>query len=298
MTTSKTDSETRTTPSSGQTGVTHHTDTWTNGDGLTLFVQSWWPETNDVRALVILVHGFAEHSARYDHVARFLAERGYSVCALDQRGHGRSEGPRANVHVFDDLAADLWHYSETLYERRPTLPRFLLGHSMGGAVALQVGLEHPDKFSGLILSGPYLQNPVPLPPLLEPALAWLSRAFPNAPTTALDVEAISRDPAEVAAYRNDPLTYDGRIKMRIGLELLRAGPRLLSLAHKVVLPTLILHGDADRLADVRGSEQLFKRMQSADKTLKVYEGGYHELFNDTERERVLGDLLAWLEART
>lgn len=106
---------------------------WRNGDGLTLYSQSWWPE-GEAQALVLIVHGFAEHSSRYDHVARILVGRGYGVYALDQRGHGRSEGPRANLHVFSELVADLRRYSEMLYERHPALPRFVLGHSMGGAV--------------------------------------------------------------------------------------------------------------------------------------------------------------------
>lgn len=269
---------------------------WRNDDGLTLYSQSWWPE-GGARALVLIVHGFAEHSSRYDHVARTLVGQGYGVYALDQRGHGRSEGPRANLHVFDELVADLRRYSEMLYERHPALPRFVFGHSMGGAVTLQLGLEHPHPFAGLVLSAPYLRSPAPLPAPLEPLLDWLSRRVPDLRTSPLDVGAISRDPAEVQAYRDDPLVYTGRIKLRMGLELLRAGPRLLPLAPRVSLPTLILHGSSDRLADVRGSEQLFRQLGSTDKTLRVYDGGYHELFNDVVRDEVFDDLIGWLEPR-
>ncbi len=264
-------------------------------DGLKLFTQAWLPVKT--RAVLIISHGYAEHSGRYAHVAEHLVARGIAVCALDHRGHGRSEGERANVKVFREYITDLCRFVDSLRVEYPAVPRYLLGHSMGGAIALQFTLEYPEKLLGLVLSGAYLRNAVNVPAPLLAISSLLSRFLPGLPVQALDTKALSRDENVVAAYENDPLVYQGKAKARLGTELLAAGPYLLARMESVHLPVLIMHGGADRIASAEGSRELYEGIGSSDKTLKIYEGFYHEIFNEIGKEQVLEDLSNWLEQR-
>lgn len=275
----------------------HQTDTFLGGGGVTLYTQRWLPEGRErPRAAVIIVHGYAEHSGRYTGLAAFLVSHGYGVYALDHRGHGKSEGERANIRVFREYVADLVRFTERVREIHPRPPRFLLGHSMGGAVALQTVLEQPERVDGLILSGAYLQNASPTPPLLERLVGPVSRMAPGLPVQSLDTGALSRDKEVVRAYERDPLVYHGKVKARMGAELLNAGGYLLARVDSIRTPVLIMHGGDDRLAHPNGSRELFEQIGSRDKTLHIYEGFYHEIFNDVGREEPLEDLLEWLEA--
>lgn len=271
----------------------HETDLLTTGDGLKLFTQCWLPAES--RAVVIISHGYAEHSSRYEHVAAALVAAGFAVYALEHRGHGRSEGERANVEVFREYVTDLCRFIEQVRVKHTDVPRFLLGHSVGAVIALQLVLEHPHKVDGLIISGAYLRNAVSTSPLLLLLSEQLSRFFPSLPLQAPDKNALSRDPEVVRAYGADPLVYNGKAKARVGTEMLRAGPYVLGRAQDIKLPILIMHGAEDGIAAVSGSRELFEAVGSEDKTLEVYEGLYHEIFNEPEQEQVIGDMLRWLE---
>ena len=246
------------------------TDLFQTSDGLSLYTQTWLPESP--KALVILSHGYAEHSGRYEHFAFYLAEKGFAVYALDHRGHGRSEGERVNVRVFGEYVSDLSRFIETIRQQQPNLKRFLLGHSMGGAIAAQMVIEHPHQVDGLMLSAPYLINAVKVPAALLAVSGIVAKILPGLPTIKLDVSAISRDAAIVQKYKTDPLVYNGGTKARFGTELLAAGNYVLTRASGIKLPVLIMHGTADRIADSTGSQQLFKSLSSKDKTLKMFEG--------------------------
>ena len=275
----------------------HTTGSFKTSDALTLYTRHWLPQEADadVRACVVLSHGYAEHSGRYDQVARRLTERGYAVYAFDHRGHGKSEGERANVGVFREFVMDLLHFTEFVRQMHPDVPRFLLGHSMGGMVALQLVLEHPEKVDGLILSAAYIQNAAEVHPLLLRLSQVVSRYFPSLPVQELDTSALSRDEDVVQTYKNDPLVYHGKVKARLGAELLGAGPYVLSRAEHIdYLPLLIMHGDADQIADAAGSQALYDTVRTSDKSLKRYPGFYHELFNEPGEEP-LEDTLEWLE---
>ena len=176
-------------------------------------------------------------------------------------------------------------------------PRFLFGHSMGGLIALQLVLEHPEKVEGVAVTGALLENAVAVPPLLERLASGVSAALPDLPVQELKAEDVSRDPAVVQAYKDDPLVYHGKIRARLGYELLRGGPYVLGRAHNIELPILIQHGTADKLAAVEGVKALYDALGSKDRTLELYEGAYHEILNDYGHEQVLDELVAWFNAR-
>jgi alpha-beta hydrolase superfamily lysophospholipase len=268
------------------------TDSFHTRDGLSLFTQAWLPE--QPKALLILSHGYAEHSGRYHHFASYLAEKGFAVYALDHRGHGRSEGEKVNVRVFSEYTNDLSRFVELLWQKQPNLKRFLLGHSMGGAIAAQMVIEHPHQVDGLILSAPYLKNAVKVPVGLLAVSGIVAKLLPGLPTIKLDVSAISRDSAIVQAYKTDPLVYNGGTKARFGTELLAAGNYALTRASGIKLPVLLMHGTADRIADSTGSQQLFNSLSSKDKSLKMFEGYYHEILNDVGKEAVYQEVVNWL----
>ena len=264
-------------------------------DDTKLFYQCWRAESP--KALVVISHGYAEHSSRYKEFASYLVENGFSVYALDYRGHGKSEGERANISVFRELVDDLHRFIHLVREKQPNLKRFLLGHSMGGVVASQLLLEHPYKVDALILSSPFLQNAVAVPAALNAVSGVVGRYLPSLPTLRLDTSHISRDKDRVDAYVNDPLVYTGGTKARMGVELRDAGPYVLDRAKSLKLPCLVMHGDGDQIASVDGSRLFIEQIESEDKTLNIYDGAYHELLNEINREEVYKDVLAWLEKR-
>jgi alpha-beta hydrolase superfamily lysophospholipase len=265
-------------------------------DGLSLATYRWEPPGDALvgRPTVLLAHGYAEHARRYAPLAGALTRAGYPVVAVDHRGHGASEGPRADVVAFGRYVDDFAAFAR---EAQPEAGRrVVFGHSMGGAIAALFAARHPDDLDALVLSSPYLRNAVPAPPWLERVargLAWLA---PNAPVRRLDAEALSRLPEEVEAYRADPAIYNGPAKARMARELLDGGRAALAAAAAIEVPVRIVHGDADRIADPAGAREIAARIgDRAEAT--IYDGGFHELLNDADRERVTADLVAWLERR-
>ena len=272
----------------------HVTDTLTASDGTELFTQRWVPDAP--RAALVIAHGYAEHSGRYAEFAEFLAADGFAVYALDHRGHGRSGGERANVRVFRAFIDDLCRFLEFVRERHPQPPRFLFGHSMGGIVAAQLVLERPHLVEGLVLSAPFFQNAVKVPPPLLAVSGVVSRFLPSLPTLKIDTDLLSRDQAVVEAYEADPLVYTGGTKARLGAEMLAAGEYVVERAESVTCPLLTLLGTADGIADPAGGKRFFNRASSEDKTSKLYEGFYHEVLNEPEKKEVYRDVLEWLRA--
>ncbi len=265
-------------------------------DGLTLHTQRWTPDRAPA-ALVLLVHGYAEHCGRYEHVARAFVDQGAAVYAYDQRGYGRSEGRRAYVDRFDQYLADLALVGQDVQDRTPDVPIFLFGHSMGGLIALLYVLTRSPSLRGLLLSAPAIEVNPDLAPLLRKIAQVLGRFFPTLPTVRSPQGAISRDPAVLEAAQNDPLNYHGRTLARTGAELLRAGTEAQGRLHEVETPFLVVHGTADPLASPVWSKRLYERAAAPDKTLRFYDGLYHETFNEPERDQVLDDLTTWLGDR-
>ena len=261
--------------------------------GLNLSYRGWLPQEKP-KAVLLIAHGLAEHSGRYTNFADYFASRGYAVYALDHRGHGKSEGTRIYVDRFDDYVTDLRAFHELVRKDYPADRFFLIGHSMGGTIAVAYAIKYQQDLAGLILSGASLLPAAAAPPLLLIMAGVASALFPKAGLTVLDASAISRDKSVVQAYENDPLVYRGKIPARTAAELARMWRELPSQMSRITLPILILHGSADRLATPQGSKLLYERVSSSDKTIKIYEGLYHEVFNEPERLNVMADVEQWL----
>jgi acylglycerol lipase len=263
-------------------------------DKLCLFEQ-WWQPAREAKAVVIIVHGFAEHSSRYNHVAAHLTDHGYSVYTFDQRGHGRSEGARAFIKSFEDHVRDLELFLSRVREREAGRPIFILGHSMGGAVTALFAASRKPDISGLVLSGALVKISDDIPKLLVRCSVLMGRLLPKLRTIKLDSKAVSRNPEVVRQYDTDSLVYRGGIPARSGAELFLATNLIQSQMESITLPLLILHGTADRLSNAEGSRLLHSKVSSTDKTLKLYEGFYHEILNEPEKSQVLADIVQWLE---
>jgi acylglycerol lipase len=263
--------------------------------GRRIFWQAWLPET-ETRAIVMVAHGAGEHSGRYEHVARRLVDEGFGVYAIEHRGHGRSDGPRALIDRVDHTVADLDQLVRLASERHPEAQVFLLGHSMGGTIAVRYAVLHGDRLSGLILSGP-LAAMAAAPAAQRVAARVLSTLTPRLPVVAIDASLVSRDAEVVKAYVEDPLVYHGKLPVRTVTELAAAIDAFPAEVGQITVPTLIMYGTADGLCPPAGSVMLDERIGASDKTLKAYEGLHHEILNEPEQDQVMDDLCAWLGAR-
>lgn len=260
-----------------------------------IYYQHWQPES-DPKAVLLLVHGLAEHSGRYQNVVEYFVPRGYAVYGLDHPGHGKSDGVRVYVEGFGDYLQPIETYLGMIRAWHSDRPVFLVGHSMGGLIAAVYLLEHQEQFRGAVLSAPAVKVSDSVSPLTIAIGKLLARLLPQAGILALDSSAISKDKAVVSAYINDPLVYTGKVTARLGAEMLAAMQRVTAEAETLRLPLLLLQGSDDRLVDPAGARMLYEKARSTDKTLKVYPGLYHEVFNEPEREQVFADMEAWLQA--
>jgi alpha-beta hydrolase superfamily lysophospholipase len=264
-------------------------------DGLKLF-RRWWIPDSPPRAILVMVHGLADHSGRHENLARRLAPLGFAVHAFDLRGHGRSNGPRCDIENFSLFPDDLKAFVEIVVKEHPGRPLFLAGHSMGGTIAFTFAAQNLPGLAGLVLFSPAVQTAA-APAALVSIAPLVSKLAPGLGLYALKASAVSRDAAVVEAYVNDPLVYHGKVKARLGVGLLQAMQRLPDLMPGFTLPLLILQGTADRMVDPAGARLLYRRAGSSDKTLKAYGGCYHELFHEPEKDKVLDEVVEWLLAR-
>ncbi len=262
--------------------------------GSEIYWQGWLP--GEAVGVAVVVHGYAEHSGRYTHVADRLVAAGFATYAIDHNGHGRSAGRRGNVERLTGVEADLDRLLRIAAERHPGLPVFVVAHSLGALLALDYVLGTPYPLRGLVLSGTPLDVAVGSK-AERIAAKVLSSVIPDVPVTPFAAGLVSRDPKVVAAYDADPLNYRGRVKVRMGAEVLAGIDRVQPKLSAVELPLLILHGAADKVNLASGAERLAAEAGSPDVTLKVYPGLYHEVFNEPEQDQVLDDVAAWLTAR-
>jgi len=273
----------------------HQEGFFTGVRGAKIYHQSWLPEEG-TKAALLIVHGLAEHSGRYMNVVDRFIPLDYGVYGFDLPGHGRSDGARVYVKRFDDFIAVVRIYVDMVRNQQPDKPVFLIGHSMGALISTIFLLDHQSEFAGAIISGPGVMVPAPISRFTIVLAKLLSTLLPRMRVIGLDPAGISRAPAVVRAYIDDPLVYTGKITARLAYEMLKAMRRVPTEASRITLPVLIVQGGADRLVDPNGARMLYEAISSPDKTINIYDGLYHEVFNEPERDRVLGDVEAWLEA--
>ncbi len=258
-----------------------------------LYYQSWQPFDRP-RAVLLIAHGLAEHSGRYQNFARFFVDRGYAIYALDHPGHGKSDGARCHIRRFSQFTDGVGLLLEKVREENPDTLVFLVGHSMGGLIATHFLIEHQSEFAGCILSGAAVQPAVEVPALQRLTIRLFSKVLPKLGLLQLDASEISRDPEVVDRYRNDPLVFTGKVSARLLEQLFSSMSGLEEKLAAIELPMLILHGSADGLALPEGSRMLHEKVSSSDKKLIIYEGLYHEIFNEPEQEDVMSDITEWL----
>lgn len=260
--------------------------------------QGWLPE-GESRAVVVIAHGAGEHSGRYRYVVERLVPEGFAVYAVDHRGHGRSPGTRAQIDRMALVVSDLDRLVAHARAEHPGIELFLLGHSMGGTIAVTYAVVHQEKLDGLVLSAPLAAMEAAPAPLRLIAKA-LSVVAPDTGVFQVGADKVSRDPGEVAAYEADPLTHHGRLPARTVQELTDAVARFEADSPRLTLPLLVMIGTADALVPPAGGRMVHDRAASTDKTLLLYDGYYHEIFNEPagDRDRPLSDLAEWLLAHT
>ena len=263
--------------------------------GLQLFYQGWRPEA-ETKAALIIAHGLGEHSGRYANVVNHLIPRGYAIYGYDLRGHGRSPGKRGHINSWGEYRADAHAFLRMVREQQPDRPLFLMGHSLGSLIALEYTLRDSgaaEWVQGVVSSGTALSTEG-FSPLLLMISRVLSRVLPALGIkTGLDATALSRNPAVVQAYQDDPLVH-GVGTPRMATESMAAIEWTLGHAANWNLPLLLLHGVADRLAPIGPSRTFFDQVSIADKRMIEYPGGYHEPHNDTNHEQATADLEQWL----
>ncbi|MHB8657870.1 MAG: alpha/beta hydrolase [Solirubrobacteraceae bacterium] len=263
--------------------------------GLAIHWRRWLPAGGRARAVVVIAHGAGEHCGRYLHVAGRLVSEDYAVYALDHRGHGRSEGPRALLDRMSHAVADLDTLIGLAAGEQPSRDIFLLGHSMGATISLAYAMAHADRLAGLILSGPLAALEAASPPVRLMA-RLLSVLTPRLGVIAVDASRVSRDPVVVQSYLSDPLVHHGKLPARTVAELAAAIETFPHGVRAIRVPTLILYGTADTLAPTTGSLMLAERLGAPDKQTIAYDGLYHEILNEPEHARVMEDLSRWLAA--
>jgi len=261
--------------------------------GAVLYAKEWQPATKS-RGVICLIHGVGEHSGRYVNMAQYLTQAGYVLLAFDQRGHGKSLGRRGYTPSYDTLLDDIECFRRESIKRFPDLPAFLYGHSLGGNLVLNYVLHRRPEFAGVIVTSPWLKLAVEPPRLLRGFLRFLDKLWPTfSLPSGLDLTALSRDLDVVKAYKADPLVHN-RISIRLFVTMDYAGRWALENAAQFDLPLLLMHGVGDRITSSEATKQ-FAVHVPMDCTLKLWQGLFHELHNEPEKDQVLAYIINWLE---
>jgi alpha-beta hydrolase superfamily lysophospholipase len=267
-----------------------------SSDGLDFYERGWEPD-GEVLGRVVFIHGYGEHCSRYIDMGRVFSDAGFSVHTFDQRGYGHSPGKRAYIHDFNVLLSDMDAYLAHIRPRLSDKPWFLMGHSMGGLVLASYAETRTLDARGLVFCSSFLAINPDVPPVLLRLANILGTLAPWLPVSGVDNRFLSRDPKIVEAADNDPLSNHGPVRARTGAQFNRAITRARENFHRISLPAYIIHGGDDRVVPNEGSRLLYEKCSSKDKTLKIYEGGYHELWNDLDKEAALAGICDWMRAR-
>ena len=262
--------------------------------GLNIFTRSWQPK-GQPRAVVVIVPGFNSHGGQYLWVAEQFAARNLAVYALDLRGRGRSDGERFYVEKVEDYVDDVASFVNIAKAENPNLPIYVLGHSAGGVVSSVYALGHQNEINGLICES--FAYELPVPDLVLSFLKGLSHVTPHTHVFSLNNRDFSRDSSVVESMNNDPLIKGESQPAQTAAAMIRADERLKKGFPTITLPLLILHGTEDKVTKPSGSQHFYEQAGSRDKTLKLYEGHFHDLLNDIDKEVVITDILNWIDER-
>ncbi len=265
-------------------------------DDTDLFYRYW--QSDSAKAALVIIHGIGEHSERYQNVVKMLVPHGYSIYTFDLRGHGRSSGQRGHISSWDQYRADLAAFVELVREKQSDCPLYLFGHSMGSLIVLDRIIRNPEAFSGLIVSGAAIEPTGVGNPFLILVAKVLSGLMPRySLPLGIDISALSGDQGVLDCYRNDPLVH-GRVTVRWGMESLRIIDEIKQKLDCIDIPMLILHGANDSINDPYGSEYIYQKISSEDKTLFIHPQCHHELHNDVHYVTVVELIKEWLDVRT
>ncbi|MBF0449487.1 MAG: alpha/beta hydrolase [Candidatus Magnetomorum sp.] len=255
------------------------------------YYQYWLPEEKP-KAILLIVHGLVEHSGRYMNVVNYFVPRGYAVYSFDHIGHGKSGGKRAYIEQFKDFTDTIKVYFDLIRGWNPDTPVIIFGHSMGGLISTNYLLDYQSELSAAVISGPPLVLPNAISVLSGEIL---SKLMPWIGLLRINPDDISREKSVVQAYIDDPLVNNDRISARLLNEIVKGMKRVSSEVSQITLPLMIVHGGADKLAAPAGSQMLFDKASSQKKAIKIYDGLYHEVLNEPEREQVLEDIAVKLD---
>jgi acylglycerol lipase len=269
-------------------------NTFEGPGGLKIFYRAWKP-SGAPKAVVVMCHGVNAHSGQQVWAGGQFADAGYAVYAADLPGRGRSEGKRFFTTSIMTYVATVAKMIETAKAANPGKAVFLLGHSAGGVTSTTYALDNQDKIAGLICES--FAYRVWAPDFALPILKFLGKVAPGLPVLKLPMQAFSRDPAAVQALLADPLTKNEQQPAATVGAFVTAGERLHREFSKITLPVFIIHGTADKATVPAGSQEFFDKASSKDKTLKLYDGHFHDLLNDVGKEGVMADIIAWIAKR-
>ncbi|MDD5647846.1 MAG: lysophospholipase, partial [Dehalococcoidia bacterium] len=258
-------------------------------DNFNLYWRCWLPD-GEAKAVILVAHGLGEHISRYTNLVNKVVPLGYAVYGLDHRGHGKSEGQRVYIDRFQSYLKDLNTLYQMAHKDYPDKKIFLYGHSMGGLIATVYALQYQNDLVGLVISAPALKPGESISPAIIAMAGFLSAVTPKLGVQALDSTYISKDKAVVEAYDKDPLVYRGKVTARLGSELFTTMKAVDSKLQSIVIPLLILQGSEDKMVNQEGAKALYAKAGSKDKTLKIYDGFYHEVHNEPGKDRVFTDM--------
>ena len=270
----------------------HREEKFQGYKGVKLYYQSWLPDEGP-KAVIIVVHGGGDHSGRFSNVVDRLIPQRYAVYAMDWRGHGRSPGIRGHVNSWGELRKDLGIFIKLVHNKHPDFPLFLFGHSMGGVIALDYCLHDTSHISGVVCTSPAIGE-LGISPILWQLAKLMDKILPAlSMPTGLNIQKLSHDQDFVEYTKNDQL-YHRKATPRFGIEVAKTVSFIHQKANTLLLPIFLIHGTADEIVSIEGSRSFVSNSNNPNLQYKEYPGGYHELFNDTMKEKVMEDIISWL----
>jgi alpha-beta hydrolase superfamily lysophospholipase len=265
-----------------------------NKNNQSIYYQYWLPE-NEPRKILLLCHGLNEHSGRYQHLAEYFTGKGYGIYGFDHIGHGKSDGTRSYVEDFSTFNDPILIILDKIRISYPDAPVYLVGHSMGGLIAAKFLIDYQEKISGAILSGALVSVPDYVSDLTIKIGEILSKTLPKLRLIGIDKSALSKDPQVVDDYINDPLVYNGKSTARISSVINDGINYVAEKGAGISLPIMILHGGEDQICNPEWATYLHNLASSQQNQLIIYDGLFHEIYNEPEQETVFNDILNWLE---